>query len=45
MGRVVVVAVKEHCPAVVALRSTCTPFELVIVEDDYTYGQTLKRYW
>jgi hypothetical protein len=42
---IVVVAVHEECPAVVALRSYRLPFDLVRVRDEFTYGQTLTRYW
>ena len=43
--KIVVVAKVECCPAVVALRSERLDFELVIAEDEYTYGRTFKRYW
>jgi hypothetical protein len=42
---ILVVAVVERCPAVAALRSMRLPHELVIAKDEYTYGQTLARYW
>lgn len=43
--KIVVVAQVELCPAAVALHSECLDFELVIADNDYTYGRTLKRLW
>jgi hypothetical protein len=45
VSKVLVVATNERCPAVFALRSERVPFDLVLVEDDYTYGRTLAEYW
>ena len=39
------VATKECCPAVIALKSMEIEFELVIATEAYTYGETMHRYW
>lgn len=43
--KILVVAASEQCPAAAALRSMRLPFELVVAQDDFTYGQALERHW
>lgn len=43
--KILVVGTNEACPATFALRSELLPYEFVHVVDEFTYGQTLSRYW
>lgn len=45
LTRVVVVCLSEQCLAVEALKSLALDFEAVVVKDEYTYGETMHRYW
>lgn len=45
MIRILIVATEEKCPAVYALQVEGYDPEVVIVEDIFTYGETLAQYW